>query len=318
MRIGPTRVETNRNFATKLWNAARFCEMNGCVTVPGFDPAGVGETVNKWIVAETAQAVADVTAAIEALRFNDAAGAAYHFVWDVFCDWYLEFAKPLFNGQEEKAKAESRATAAWARDQILKLLHPFMPFVTEELWAKTAQTPREQLLVVTAWPHVAVPRDAEASTAEMHWVIDLIKGVRSVRAEMNVPAGAKIPLVMTGASDASAARLARHIDVIATLARLSSAEAAPTIPKGSAQFVLGEAVVALPLGDVIDFAKERARLEKDLKKAQDEIARFDAKLSNEQFVSKAPEDVLTEQREKRAEAQALAVRLTDAIGRLSQ
>ena len=143
MRIGPTRVETNRNFATKLWNAARFCEMNGCITVPGFDPASVGETVNKWIVAETAQAVADVTAAIEALRFNDAAGAAYHFVWDVFCDWYLEFAKPLFNGQDETAKAETRATAAWARDQILKLLHPFMPFITEELWEKTAAAPRE-------------------------------------------------------------------------------------------------------------------------------------------------------------------------------
>src|SRR5215469_6732467 len=318
MRIGPTRVETNRNFATKLWNAARFCEMNGCVTVPRFDPAGVSETVNKWIVAETAEAVADVTAAIEALRFNDAAGAAYHFVWDVFCDWYLEFAKPLFNGQEEKAKAETRATAAWVRDQILKLLHPFMPFVTEELWAATAETRREDLLVVTQWPHVPVPNDADAASAEMNWVIDLIKGVRSVRAEMNVPAAAKIPLVMTGASEESAACLARHIDVIATLARLSSAEAGPDIPKGSAQFVLGEAVIALPLGDVIDFARERARLEKDLKKTQDEIARFDSKLSNEQFVSRAPEEVLAEQREKRAEAQALAVRLTDAIGRLSQ
>jgi len=318
MRIGPTRVETNRNFATKLWNAARFCEMNGCITVPGFDPTGVIETVNKWIVAETTQAVADVTAAIEALRFNDAAGAAYHFVWDVFCDWYLEFAKPLFNGQDEKAKAETRATAAWARDQILKLLHPFMPFVTEELWAATAPTPRDSLLVVAQWPVIVAPKGADAATAEMHWVIDLVKGVRSVRAEMNVPAGAKVPLVMTGASEESAARLARHIDVIATLARLSSAEAAPTIPKGSAQFVLGETVVALPLGDVIDFAKERARLEKDLKKAQDEIARFDAKLSNEQFVSKAPEEVLNEQREKLAEARALAVRLTDAIARLSQ
>jgi valyl-tRNA synthetase len=314
MRVGPTRVETNRNFATKLWNAARFCEMNGCATVPGFDPAGVSETVNQWIVAETAQAVADVTAAIEALRFNDAAGAVYHFVWDVFCDWYLEFAKPLFTGQEEKAKAETRATAAWARDQILKLLHPFMPFVTEELWAAT--TTREGLLMVSEWPKIIVPAGAEAATTEMHWVIDLVKGVRSVRAEMNVPAGAKVPLVMTGASEESAARLARHIDVIATLARLSSAEAGPEIPKGSAQFVQGEAVVALPLGDVIDFAKERARLEKDLKKAQDEITRFDAKLSNEQFVSKAPEEVLTEQREKRAEAQALALRLTDAIGRL--
>ncbi len=321
MRIGPTRVETNRNFATKLWNATRFCEMNGCVTVPGFDPASVGQTVNKWIVAETAGAVAEVTAALGALRFNDAAGAAYRFVWDVFCDWYLEFAKPLFNGQEEQAKAETRATAAWARDQILKLLHPFMPFVTEELWEKTAADPRaekrESLLVVAEWPKIAVPHDAATAASEMHWVIDLIKGVRSVRAEMNVPAAAKIAMVLTNASEISAARLARHIDVVATLARLSAAEAAPAIPKGSAQFVLGEAVVALPLGDVIDFAKERARLEKDLKKAQDEIARFDGKLSNEQFVARAPEEVLAEQREKRAEAAALAARLSDAIGRLA-
>ncbi len=316
MRIGPTRVEAGRNFATKLWNTSRFCEMNGCVTVPGFDPASVTETVNQWIVSETARAVVDVTAAIEALRFNDAANAAYHFVYDIFCDWYVEMTKPIFQSGADSAKAETRATTAWARDQILKLLHPFMPFITEELWAATAAVPRDSLLVVAEWPKVTVSSAASAS-AEMNWVIDLIKGVRSVRAEMNVPAGAKIPLVLTGASDVSAARLAKHIDVIASLARLSSAEAAPAIPKGSAQFVLEESVVALPLGDVIDFAKERARLEKDLKKTQDEIARFDAKLSNEQFVAKAPEDVLAEQREKRAEAQALAVRLTDAIGRLA-
>jgi valyl-tRNA synthetase len=316
MRIGPTRVETNRNFATKLWNTSRFCEMNGCITVAGFDPAKVEETVNKWIVAETTQAVKDVTAAIEALRFNDAANAAYHFVYDIFCDWYIEITKPVFQTGSEDAKAETRATTAWARDTILKLLHPFMPFITEELWEKTAPSPRDTLLVVADWPAVQVA-DAQAAMTEMNWVIDLIKGVRSVRAEMNVPAGAKVPLVLTGASEEGAARLARHIDVISTLARLSSAEAGPEIPKGSAQFVLGEAVVALPLGDVIDFAKERARLEKDLKKAQDEIARFDAKLSNEQFVAKAPEEVLTEQREKRAEAAALAVRLTDAIGRLA-
>jgi valyl-tRNA synthetase len=317
MRIGPTRVEAGRNFATKLWNTSRFCEMNGCVTVPGFDPAGVTETVNQWIVSETARAVAEVTAAIEALRFNDAANAAYHFVYDIFCDWYVEMTKPIFQSGGDQAKAETRATTAWARDQILKLLHPFMPFITEELWAATAVVPRDSLLLVASWPSIDIP-SATAASAEMNWVIDLIKGVRSVRAEMNVPAGAKIPLVLNGASEISATRLAKHIDVIATLARLSSAEAAPAIPKGSAQFVLEEAVVALPLGDVIDFAKERARLEKDLKKTQDEIARFDAKLSNEQFVAKAPEEVLAEQREKRAEAQALAVRLTDAIGRLAE
>jgi valyl-tRNA synthetase len=317
MRIGPTRVETNRNFATKLWNTARFCEMNGCVTVPGFDPAGVSETVNKWIVEEAHSAIEGVKANLVDLRFNDAAGVAYHFVWDVFCDWYLEFAKPLFNGRDEKAKAETRATAAWVRDQVLKLLHPFMPFVTEELWAKTAVSPRSSLLVVAPWPEFTLP-DYSAATSEMEWVINLVKGVRSVRAEMNVPAAAKIPMVLTAASEISAARLAKHVDVIATLARLSSVEAAPAIPKGSAQFVLEEAVVALPLGDVIDFAKERARLEKDLKKTLDEIARFGAKLSNEQFVAKAPEDVLAEQRQKRTEAQALAVRLTDAISRLSE
>ena len=312
MRIGPTRVETNRNFATKLWNTSRFCEMNGCVTVPGFDPASVTQTVNKWIVAETAKAVGDVTAAIEALRFNDAAGAAYHFVYDIFCDWYIEITKPIIQGTDESIKAETRATTAWARDQILKLLHPFMPFITEELWAATA--PRDTLLVVAEWP--TLKSDAEAASAEMNWVIDLIKGVRSVRAEMNVPAGAKIPLLLTGADAAATERLARNRDVILTLARLTSADAAAAIPKGSAQFVLNEAVVALPLGDVIDFAKERARLEKDLKKAQDEIARFDAKLGNEQFVAKAPEEVLEEQRSKRAEAQALAARLSEAIARL--
>jgi valyl-tRNA synthetase len=314
MRIGPTRVESGRNFATKLWNTVRFCEMNGCETVQSFDPASVRETVNIWIIAETARAVADVTRAIETFRFNEAANAAYHFVYDVFCDWYVEITKPIFQSGADSMKAETRATTAWARDQILKLLHPFMPFMTEELWAATAA--RDSLLLVASWPQIAAPAGSDAASAEMNWVIDLVKGVRSVRSEMNVPAGAKVPLVLTGPSAESAARLARHIDVIATLARLSSAEAGPDIPEGSAQFVLGEAVVALPLGDVIDFARERVRLEKDLKKAQDEIARFDAKLSNEQFVAKAPDEVLAEQREKRAEAAALAERLKGVIARL--
>ncbi len=317
MRIGPTRVESGRNFATKLWNTSRFCEMNGCVSVPDFEPASVLETVNRWIVSETAKAVGDVTTALEALRFNDAAGTAYHFVYDIFCDWYVEITKPIFQSGGDAAKAETRATTAWARDQILKLLHPFMPFITEELWARTSEAPRGTLLILAAWPSARQSGAAESATAEMNWVIELIKGIRSVRAEMNVPAGAKIPMILTGANDATQGRLERNMDVIFSLARLTAAGISDVLPKGSAQFVLEEAVVGLPLGDVIDFAKERARLEKDLKKAQDEISRFDAKLSNEQFVSKAPEDVLSEQREKRAEAAALAARLTDAIARLS-
>ena len=318
MRIGPSRVEVNRNFATKLWNAARFCEMNECVTKADFDPAQVALTLNKWIVGETRAAAADVTGALEALRFNEAAGAAYHFVWDVFCDWYLEFAKPVFNGADEIDKAETRATAAWVRDQILKLLHPFMPYITEELWARTAEhaAPRAHLLIQSAWPSLwSLPED-KAAHDEMQWVIDLVSGIRSIRSEMNVPPSAKIQLVLKDTNAESARRLQTHRDVIATLARLADARTDGALPLGSAQFVIGEAVAALPLGDVIDFAKERARLEKELKKANDEIARFDAKLANEQFVSRAPEEVLTEQREKRAEAAALAARLGEAIKHL--
>jgi valyl-tRNA synthetase len=319
MRIGPSRVEPNRNFGTKLWNAARFCEMNGCVTQPNFDPSQVKLTVNRWIVNETAYVGRMVTAHLEDLRFNDASGAIYHFVYDVFCDWYLEIAKPIFNGADEVAKAETRATAAWARDRILQILHPFMPYITEELWARTAEgnAPRETLLIEAPWPTNVAPADADAASAEMNWVIALVSGIRSVRAEMNVPPSAKIALQLKDASAETTARLARHKDVILQLARLASAGTTTSFEKGTAQFVLGEATAGLPLGDVIDFAKERARLEKELKKATDEIARFDAKLSNEAFVAKAPEDVLTEQREKRAEAMATAARLREAVARLS-
>jgi len=318
MRIGPSRVETNRNFATKLWNAARFCEMSGCDTRDSFDPAQATHTVNRWIVAEAARAAAEVTAGLEALRFNEAAGAAYRFVWDVYCDWYLEFIKPLLNGVDEGAKAEARMTAAWVRDTILKLLHPFMPYITEELWARTVEhlKPRKTLLIEAPWPELAALPNNEKACEEMHWVIELVSGIRSVRSEMNVPPAAKIALVLKDAEAATKNRLERHKGVVATLARLSSITTSDTIPAGSAQFVIGEAVAALPLGDVIDFARERARLEKELKKAEDEIARFDAKLSNEQFVSRAPEEVLQEQRDKRAEAAALAARLNEAIGRL--
>ncbi len=317
MRIGPSRVEVNRNFATKLWNAARFCEMNECVSRDDFDPAKVSLTANRWIVAETAKTAAEVTRNFEALRFNEAAGAVYHFVYDTFCDWYLEIAKPIFNQGDEPQKAETRATAAWARDRILEILHPFMPFITEELWARTASTPRKSLLIESPWPDLSGLPKFEEATRDVQWVIDLVSGIRSIRAEMNVPPSAKIELLLKDASPQSQELLARGKTIITTLARLSNAKIADALPEGTAQFVIGEATAGLPLGDVIDFSKERARLEKELKKAEDEIARFDAKLSNQQFVSRAPEDVLNEQREKRAEAAALANRLREAVNRLA-
>jgi len=318
IRLGKSRVETSRNFATKLWNAARFCEMNGCARSADFAPEKCTATVNRWILDEARATAAEVTQGLETYRFNEAAGHAYQFVWSLFCDWYLEFIKPILLGDDEKLKGETRACAAFVLDQILKLLHPFMPFITEELWARTGERgpKRESLLIVADWPELDRLAAPDAKI-EMQWVIDLVSGVRSVRAEMNVPPGAHMPLVLKGANAETQARLGRHRDVIQTLARLSGIETGDAIPKGSAQFVIGEAVAAIPLGDVIDFAKERARLEKELKKTEDEIARFDSKLNNEAFVARAPEDVIEEQREKRAEAAALAARLKEAVARLA-
>jgi valyl-tRNA synthetase len=291
--------------------------MNECVTRDDFEPAKVTLTANQWIVAETAKAAAEVTRNFEALRFNEAAGAVYHFVYDSFCDWYLEIAKPIFNQGDEQQKRETRATAAWVRDRILEILHPFMPFITEELWARTAPVPRTSLLIESAWPDLSGLPKFEDASRDMQWVIALVSGVRSIRAEMNVPPSAKIELLLKDASPQSRELLTRSKAVIMALARLSNAKFADTLPQGTAQFVANEATAGLPLGDVIDFGKERTRLEKELKKAEDEIARFDAKLSNEQFVSRAPEDVLNEQREKRSEAAALANRLREAVGRLA-
>jgi valyl-tRNA synthetase len=319
IRLGLNRVEICRNFGTKLWNAARFCEMNECVRKREFDPASVQTTVNKWIVAETARAAAEVTTALEAYRFNDAAGAIYRFVWDVFCDWYVEFIKPVLNGNDEDSKSETRDTAAWVLDRILQLLHPFMPFITEELWARIAEhaVPRRTMLMLSPWPDLSkVPQD-EAARAEMNWLIELVSGVRSVRSEMNVPPGARIALLLKDAGAETKKRLLRNHDVLLTLARLTSARNASEIPQGSAQFVIGEAAAALPLGDVIDLDKERTRLAKELKKAEDEIAKFDAKLGNAAFVAKAPEEVIEEQKERRAEAAALATRIHEALKRLS-
>jgi valyl-tRNA synthetase len=319
IRLGKSRVETSRNFTTKLWNAARFCEMNGCARTTDFAPEKCAATVNRWILDEARATAAEVTQGLETYRFNEAAGHAYQFVWSLFCDWYLEFIKPILLGDDEKLKGETRACAAFVLDQILKLLHPFMPFITEELWARTGERgpKRESLLIVADWPALDQKLVAPEASEEMEWVINLVSGVRSVRAEMNVPPAAHMPLVLKGANAETQARLGRHRDVIQTLARLSGIETGNAIPKGSAQFVIGEAVAAIPLGDVIDFAKERARLEKELKKTEDEIARFDSKLNNEAFVARAPEDVIEEQREKRAEAAALAARLKEAVARLA-
>ncbi len=312
IRLGPQDVENNRNFVTKLWNAARFAEMNECASVAGFDPKSAKQTLNRWIAHETAKAVAEVTESIESYRFNDAAAAAYRFVWNIYCDWYLELAKPLLTGTDAAAKRETQAMVAWARDQIVKLLHPFMPFVTEELWAVTAAPKRDALLVLSGWPDVKFI-DGKAEV-EIGWAIDLVTAIRSVRAEMNITA--QIPLVLAAASAETKARAERWAEFIKRLARVSEISSASAAPAGSVQLVVRGEVTALPLKGVIDLAAERARLVKEMQKADADIARVDAKLGNANFVARAPEEVVEEEKVKREEAVARKAKIAEALERL--
>ena len=317
IKLATSRVEGYRNFATKLWNAARFCEMNGCVRTAGFDPAGLSETINRWIVGETQKAATTVTEAIEAYRFNDAAGGVYRFVWNVFCDWYLELAKPILNGKDEAAIAETRATAAWALDRILILLHPFMPFVTEELWSATGEAgpARETMLIEAEWPALSGLIDGQAD-ADINWLIEAISAVRSARSEMNVPPSAELRLALIDADRVVRERVATYDTLVKRLARLSEISFADAVPEGAIQVLLGQTVGALPLADVIDIAGERARLEKELKKIDGEITGIEKKLANEQFLAKAPDHVIEEQHERRADASARRGKLADALSRL--
>ena len=315
IKLSASRVEGYRNFATKLWNAARFAEINNCVPRPDFDPATAKVTLNRWIAGESERSLAAVTEALTAFRFNEAAGAIYHFIWHVYCDWYLELCKPIA-GSDQAAAAETRAMTAWVLDRALKLLHPFMPFVTEELWAKLASpdNARDTLLILAPWPKRQGLENAE-SDAETGWVIRLISEVRSVRSEMNVPAGAKVPLVVSGASDGTTARAKRHEDTILRLARIEAMSFGKA-PAGAVQIVLDEATLALPLAGIIDVAAESKRLKREIDKVGSEIRQLDAKLANEKFVSRAPEHVVEEQRERKADAEATAARLEQALKRL--
>ena len=340
IKLSEQRVKGYRSFATKLWNACLLAEMYECVQPPGFDPAQTTETLNRWIVHETARTAREVTEAIETYRFNDAAGAIYRFLWNVYCDWYLELAKPVLMGEEGPAKTETRATVAWARDEILKMLHPFMPFVTEELWMVTAS--RDGLLALAPWPlesdaftleEIALEDDRQvpavlqtyaanfadfSAEAEIGWLIDLVTAIRSVRAEMNIAPATLTPLVLAGVSDETKERAPRWSEVIRRMARLSDISFADRAPEGAVQILVRGEVAALPLKGVIDFAAERARLAKEIAKAETDIKRVDAKLSNEKFVANAPEELVEEEKDKREAALARRAKILEALERLQK
>ncbi|SFS55031.1 valine--tRNA ligase [Methylobacterium sp. yr668] len=319
IKLSTDRVQGYRNFATKLWNAARFAELNGCRLDPAFDPRSATGAINRWALTEAARAVDEVAGALEAFRFNDAAAVAYRFVWNIFCDWYLELAKPVLQGEgvDPAIRAETQASVAFLIDQVAKLLHPFMPFLTEELWAiKGADLPERGLLTLAAWPDLGGLADA-AAEAEVGFVVDLVSQIRSARSETNVPAGAQIPLVMVGAAPEVRARVEAWRDTLLRLARLSEITFSETPPKNSVQLLVRGSVAALPLEGVVDLAAEVARLKKEQGKAQGEIKKIDAKLGNADFVARAPEEIIEENRERRESESARLAKIEEALVRLS-
>ena len=317
LKLARSRVEGYRNFATKIWNAARFAEMNECMRDPKFDPGAIEHPVNKWIAGETMRAVNAIDAAIEAHRFNEAASAAYKFVWNIFCDWYLELIKPILYGTDEEAKAETRAMTAWTFDQILKMLHPFMPFITEELWGRIVEhgQKRDAMLILSEWPSLEGLGD-DAADVEIDWIIRLTTEIRSVRAEMNVAAGLKIPIEIIGAEKETLARIQRHENTIKQLARIDSISIGDEIPKGSVQLILDEATIAMPLAGLIDIEAETTRLNREIEKAALEIKKVDGQLSNKKFVERAPDHVVEEKRERKAEFETTISRLNEALKRI--
>jgi len=315
VKLSQSRIEGYRNFATKLWNATRFCEINECRAEDDFDPSACRLTVNKWLVGEIARLSRRIGEEIEAYRFNEAAGAAYHGTWGTFCDWYLELIKPELQGGTDEARAETRAAAGWALDRILQMLHPFMPFVTEELWEHMGK--RESMLIESAWPDLSEDLIDPSTESEMDWVIRLISEVRAVRSEMNVPAKAKIGFWLNGVGDENLRRLNDNEEAIVRLARLEDIlEGNQEVPVGAVQIVLDEATIVLPLADVIDIDKEKERLGRELDKARGEIDKLDKKLSNQEFLAKAPEHVVEEQHERKRDAESTEIRLAAAWARL--
>ena len=317
IKLSTQRIEGYRNFGTKLWNAVRFAEMNDCVFEAAFNPRLTTLALNGWIVGETAKAIAEVTAAIETYRFNDAANAAYRFVWNIFCDWYLELAKPLLQGADGPGKIETRATTAFVREQIVTLLHPFMPFMTEELWSITAtdELPRASLLALAEWPELDGCENPEAE-AEIGFIVELISEIRSVRAEMNVPAAAQIPLVLVNASNAAKSHAEGWDETIKRLGRLSVISFAPEAPEKSVQMVVRKTIAALPLQGIIDFEAEKTRLAKEIAKLKGDADKIEVKLRNADFVARAPEEVVEENRERREDALSRMEKLAAALVKL--
>ncbi len=319
LKLSEERIKGYRNFGTKIWNAVRFAEMNGVYEggAPTADMPKATETVNRWIIGETARVRETVDAALVAYRFNDAAHTLYGFVWGKVCDWYVEFSKPLLMDGTEAERTETRAVMGWVLDQCMIMLHPIMPFITEELWGVTGTRPK--MLIHADWPEYKSADLADAAAdREMTWVIGLIEEVRSVRAQMHVPAGLHVSMLQTQLDAAGQAAWDRNEVLIKRLARIDSLTAVDSFPKGTVTIAPEGATFGLPLADIIDVEEEKARLEKTLSKLAKEMGGLNGRLKNPKFVESAPEEVVVETRELLALKLEEEATLKAALARLAE
>jgi valyl-tRNA synthetase len=322
VKLGPARVENARGFVTKLWNAARFCEMNGVAPVEGFTPEQATLPLTRWILSQLNDCCVEANAALEAYRFDEYASVCYRFAWLTFCDWFLEFAKPALGnasqGVAETADApEVRATAAHVLGVLLRLLHPAMPYVTEELWDHFGYGAACSL-IAAPWPEPFAVPGSQKARAELDWVVRLISEVRAVRSEMNVPPSQLGPILLKDAGATTLERGARWFDTIARMARASSlGPLEGEVPRSSAQAVLDEATIVLPLEGLIDLDAERTRLTRERGKAADDARKVEAKLGNADFVARAKEEVVEENRERLVTARSEMARLDAALARIA-
>jgi valyl-tRNA synthetase len=321
LKLSKDRITGYRNFGTKLWNAVRFAEMNEVFTdaVPQADLTDLKPkaAVNRWIIGETARVREEVDAALQSYRFNDAANGLYAFVWGKVCDWYVELSKPLLQGDDAEAQAETRATMRWVMDQCLVLLHPIMPFITEELWGLTGT--RAKMLVHADWPDYKAADlvDAEADR-EMTWVISVIENTRSARSQMRVPAGLYVPMIVTEIDAHGQAAWDANEALIKRLARIDSLTKADDLPKGCISISAPGAAFGLPLADIIDIGAEKDRLEKAKGKLAKELGGLRGRLNNPKFVASAPDEVVEEAKANLAAREEEEARINEALARLAE
>jgi valyl-tRNA synthetase len=315
IKLSESRVEGYRNFATKLWNAARYAEMTGCTLAADFAPAECKLTVNRWITAAVSDCAAGVSSALDSYRFDEAASRLYQFVWGTFCDWYLEFTKPILQGADADARAETQAATAWTLGRIVHLLHPIMPFITEEIWEHLAGS-AARMLITAPWPDFEHDPADPAASAAMEWVVQTISEIRGIRSEMNVPPAARVPLLIKDAEPIARQRLERHREHFVRLARVERFESVEALPPGGVQVIVDGATLVLSLGEVVDLSRERERLGREIGKLDTELAKIAAKLGNPNFLAKARPEIVEEQRERQADAARDRERLKAAYDRL--